>query len=373
LVGASLLVRSFQALSEVKPGFDPTRVLTFRVSANWNEIADRARVTQRIDGTIDALLTVPGVEATATANALPGVPSDYESTFKLIGAQRDAQGPGIVAESRTVSPGYFATMQIPLVTGEACRRQPRDAPREVMVNETFVKQYVLAGVSAVGLGLAPERRASQPSRIIGVVRDARERGLDRDAGPVVYSCLSAPNPMPYFLLRTHSSDPAALAASVRLKIKEIEPARAVYDIAPLDERIGDAFTQNRLRTVVLILFAMTALLLACVGLYGTLNYIVTLRRREIGLRLALGASRSEVIQYFMLHGLRVVGAACLCGLALAVGFGRVLSGMLYGVSPYDSLTLAGVAVFVMLVAALATLLPSMRAASVQPIQVLREG
>jgi ABC-type lipoprotein release transport system permease subunit len=130
------------------------------------------------------------------------------------------------------------------------------------------------------------------------VGDARERGLDRHAGPVVYWCFSAPNPTPYFLVRT-GGEPLALAETVRLNLKKFEPLRAVYDIAPLEERIGDAFTQNRLRTVVLVLFAVTALALACVGLYGTLGYVVSLRRREIGLRLALGALRSDVIRQWL--------------------------------------------------------------------------
>jgi ABC-type antimicrobial peptide transport system permease subunit len=209
------------------------------------------------------------------------------------------------------------------------------------------------------------------SRIVGVVGDARERGLDREPGPIVYPCLSAPTPMPYFLARTRG-EPAAITASVRLMLKQLEPMRAVYDIAPLDERIGAAFTQNRLRTLVLILFAMIALTQACVGLYGTLSYVVTLRRREIALRLALGASRHEIIRHFLMQGLRVAGLACLCGLALSVAFSRVLSGMLYGVSPSDSVTLSGVVGFVLIVAAVAALVPATRAALVQPMEVLRE-
>jgi putative ABC transport system permease protein len=159
---------------------------------------------------------------------------------------------------------------------------------------------------------------------------------------------------------------------VRLNLKKIEPLRAVYDIAPLEERIGDAFTQNRLRTVVLVLFAVTALALACVGLYGTLSYVVSLRRREIGLRLALGALRSDVIRQFLGQGLRVVTLACACGVALSVVFSRVLSGMLYGVSASDPATLSSVVGIVLTVAALAALVPATRAAFVEPMRVLRE-
>jgi putative ABC transport system permease protein len=370
LAGAGLLVRSFHELSRVDPGFEPTRVLTFRLSGNWAETADYGRLVQRIDGTLETLGALPGVEGAATAVFLPGVPEQHETTFELVEARRDTET-RIVAESRAVSPEYFATLQIPLLAGDACRRQPLTAAREVMVNGTFASRYLSGGRSPVGLHLTEGTSTRPPSRIVGVVGDARERGLDRHAGPVVYSCFSAPNPTPYFLVRTEG-EPLALAETVRLNLKKIEPLRAVYDIAPLEERIGDAFTQNRLRTVVLVLFAVTALALACVGLYGTLSYVVSLRRREIGLRLALGALRSDVIRQFLGQGLRVVTLACACGVALSVVFSRVLSGMLYGVSASDPATLSSVVGIVLTVAALAALVPATRAAFVEPMRVLRE-
>jgi ABC-type antimicrobial peptide transport system permease subunit len=187
----------------------------------------------------------------------------------------------------------------------------------------------------------------------------------------VYGCVSAPNPMPYFLVRTRG-EPVAIAQTVRLKLKELEPLRAVYDIAPLEERIGDAFAQNRLRTILLLLFALTALSLACVGLYGTLSYTIRLRRREIGLRLALGAMRRDVIRQFLVQGLRVAVVACVCGLGLSAASARILSGMLYGVSPSDPFTLSSVIGLVLVVAALAALVPATRAALLDPIAVLRE-
>jgi ABC-type antimicrobial peptide transport system permease subunit len=163
----------------------------------------------------------------------------------------------------------------------------------------------------------------------------------------------------------------AMAQAVRVRIKELEPLRSVFDITPLDQRIGDSFLQNWLRTVLLVLFAVTALLLACVGLYGTLSYIVSLRRREVGLRLALGASRSTIVKQFLGKGLRIVGLACVCGLVLSVAFTRLLSGMLYGVSPFDPVTLSSVVLVVLAVAGLASLLPAARAALVEPMLVLR--
>jgi len=370
LVGAGLLVRSFQELSRVDPGFVSSRVLTFRMSGNWAETADYDRLVRRIDGTLDELRAIPGVDAAATTVMLPGVPARYEPTFELVEAQGDTDA-RMVAESRVVSPEYFATIQIPLLDGEPCRRQPRGGTREVMVNRTFADRYLSAWPSAVGLHLSADNRSSSPGRIVGIVGDARERGLDRDPGPIVYPCHSAPNPSPNFLVRTRG-EPVAMAQAVRLKMKELEPLRAVYDIAPLEERIGDAFMQNRLRTVLLALFALTALSLACVGLYGTLSYVVSLRRREVGLRLALGAARSDIIRQFLGQGLRVAGWACICGLALSIASTRVLASMLYGVSPSDPVTLSSVVAIVLVVAGLAAVVPATRAAYVEPMRVLRE-
>jgi ABC-type antimicrobial peptide transport system permease subunit len=183
--------------------------------------------------------------------------------------------------------------------------------------------------------------------------------------------MSASSPTPYFLVRT-TGEPLGIAQAVRLKMKELEPTRAVYDMAPLETQIGEAFTENRLRTILLAMFAATALSLACVGLYGTLSYIVSLRRREVGLRLALGAGRGDIVIQFLRQGLTVVGLACAGGLALSLAFTRVLSGMLYGVSPSDPVTLSSVLAAVLSVAAIAALVPATRAALLPPMQALRE-
>ena len=163
-----------------------------------------------------------------------------------------------------------------------------------------------------------------------------------------------------------------MARTIRLRVKELEPLRSVYDLASLEERIGGSFTENRLRTTLLALFALTALTLATVGLYGTLSYAVTVRRREIGLRLALGALRGEIVRQFVGQGLRVVVPACLCGVAVSIAVARVLSRMLYGVSPSDPLTLSIVMAIVLAVAAVAALIPATRAALTEPVNALRQ-
>ena len=376
LAGAGLLLRSFHALSRVDPGFDRSRVLTFRVSASWGETGEYGRLVQRVEQTLERLRALPGVDAAATTGwVLPGVPTTWETSFALVEAETEAERL-LVAEARFVSRDYFTTMRIPRLAGELCRPQevPPDASmavaRDVMVNRAFARRYLRGHRSPIGLHLTwPAQR--EPARIAGVVGDARERGLDRTPGPTVYGCLNAPVPTPYFLVRI-SHDPAAMAQTVRMTMKELEPLRSVYDIAPLDERIDEAFNANRLRTVLLAFFAATALALACVGLYGTLSYIVGLRRREVGLRLALGALRGDIVRQFLGRGLAVVGFACVCGLALAVALRRMLAGMLYGVSPSDPATLSAVVALVLAVGALAAAIPAARASRLDPVNVLRE-
>ena len=369
LAAAGLLVRSFHELSRVDPGFESERVLTFRVSGNYDETANRGRLRQRINGTIDALRALPGIEAAATANLLPGVPAQRESTFALGPPQRNAEPP-MIAETRTVSPEYFATLQIPVLEGAQCGRRSSSGPNEVMVNRSFAVRYLSEWPTVVGLHLTTGER-SPSSRVVGVVGDVRERGLDRVPGPTVYSCNSSGLPSPNFLVRTRG-EPLAIAQAVRLTMKELEPLRSVYDVAPLEEKIGDAFRENGMRTMLLVLFAATALSLTCVGLYGTLSYVVSVRRREVGLRLALGARRSEIIQQFLVQGLRVAAVACVCGLALSYVTTGALSGMLFGVSSSDPVTLLSVIGIVLTVTTLAALIPAVRAALVEPIRALRD-
>jgi putative ABC transport system permease protein len=382
LAGAGLLVRSIDALSRVSLGFDPTHILTLRVSGQYGVETTDSHI-QRINRVLDNLESLPGVEGVAIASHLPGV-RDYEQREFVLLEGRAETAPPLIAEPRIVSPGYFAALRIPLLAGELCRRPassswPKWTTTEVMVNRTFAERY-FRGTAVVGLHLTGglDRQVQNrhiagafPSRIVGVVGDAREAGVEREPAPTVYTCFSYPNPAPWHIIRT-TGDPAAAVLSVRHRIRELEPLRSVHDIAPLEQRIADAYAQNRLRTWLLSLFALTALALVCAGVYGTLAYAVSLRRREVALRLALGALRTTVVTQLTGTSLRVVAAASLAGLGLALLFTRSLSAMLYGVTPTDPPTLAGVIVLVVTVAGVAAIIPAIRAALMSPMRALRE-
>jgi predicted permease len=366
LIGAGLLVRSFRELARVAPGFDPSHVLTFRMTATWGETGDMKALRHRTERILGHLRSIPGIEAAAMAMRLPGVPTEYQRELKVAGGRAETE-PKIIAESRYVSSGYFGTMQVPLIAGEFCRDDPSSA--EVVVNRAFANTY-FSGTNVIGRRL---KQMDQPDtvEIRGIVGDARELGINRPPVPTVYWCYSAAQPHAVFLVRTHS-EPMMMAETVRRKIREIEPRRSLFDISPLEERISDAFAENRLRTFLLAFFAATAVALACLGLYGTLSYVVSARRREIGLRLALGALPGQIVTRFLMQGLGVSFIACVTGLGLGAAFTRLLSGMLFGVSPSDTITQASVVLIVMSVAMIASLLPAIRAARLDPIEALRD-
>jgi putative ABC transport system permease protein len=368
LFGAGLLLRSFEALAQVSPGFDPSHVLTFRITGNWGETVDLKALRRRMDVTLDAIRSLPGVEAAATSLAAPGIPFEFQTELRVLegDAHPDRK---ILATSRVVSAGYNATVRIPVLAGKPC--EPEPSLSTAVVNARFAALY-FAGTPPIGLHVeVPSNPFLGTTTIVGVLADAREQGLDREPVPIVYWCNSAPTPMPLFLVRTHG-EPAALADTVRRRIHDIDSTRSVYEMMPLQERLSDTFAENRLRTALLSSFAATAVLLAAVGLYGTLSYVVAMRRREIGVRLAMGAFGRDILSSFLGQGLKVSLAGCVAGLAVAVAAGRALSGMIYGVSELDLPTFAGVVVLVIVTGALSSIWPAIRAARIEPTQVLRE-
>ena len=374
LAGAGLLIRSFQELSRVDPGFDSSRVLSFRIGGTFNDFGELA---SKVEVILDDLSSLPGVEATAVASPVPGMIDDGSgfqfgiATLRIDG--RDDTEAEAKAQIRVVSPSYFGTMQIPLLAGELCRVIPPNTPNtpvETMVNSAFATRYFGSAAAAVGAIIRPNPQVAL--RIAGVSGNAREFALDQPAVPSYYPCRVAyATPALAFLVRARG-DPNGIVNAVRAKVKELQPLRAVYDVAPLPERIGNEYADDRLRTSALALFAGTALALACLGVYGTLSYVVSLRRREVGLRVALGAQQRNIVAQFVAKALRVVAIACAIGIVVALAFARFISGMLFEVSPGDPVTLGAVVVLVVAVAVLAALLPAWRAARVEPMRVLRE-
>jgi putative ABC transport system permease protein len=299
---------------------------------------------------------------------LPGVSSLYQIEFKMDGKLDPNRK--IVADSRYISAGYFDTIRIPLLFGESCKQA--STTTDIVVNRSFVNRY-LNGTPPLGhhLQAAAYNDFRPEGQILGVVGDAREQGLNTQPVPTVYSCFSAPTPFPNYLVRTRGNA-MSMAETVRRRVHELEPARSVYGFMPLLQHLDEASAENRFRTILLTMFAASALLLACIGLYGTLSYLGRLRQREVGVRLALGALPRQIVISFLLQGLRVTVIGCLAGLILSFSGDRLIGNMLYGVSALDPETYVGVLLLILLVATSASLIPAWRSARAEPTQALRQ-
>jgi putative ABC transport system permease protein len=366
LFGAGLLLRSFQEMGRVSPGFDPKNILAFQISMSWAETGNAEAATARARNIIETLKSIPGVTDAASAISLPGIPSQYQMGFKTEGISD--LDPKIVAEERWVTPGYFKMMGIPLLAGELCGDDIKN--RTLMVNRSFVDRYLPDGSVA---GRRVERidpAFSTAGLVRGVVADARETGIDKVPGPTVYWCTGTSQPGTRFLART-SVDPASIGASVRQKMREIEPQRSVFDLVTLEDRIANAYAENRLRTLLLAFFAVTAIALSSVGLYGSLSYMVEVRRRELAVRLAMGALQAQVARMLLAQGLRVVMSGCVFGLVLAAILSPLLKAMLFGVTAADVKTIGGVLGVVLATSLVAAIIPSIRAARLEPMKTLR--
>ncbi len=368
LAGAGLLLRSFQQLGRVTRGFDSSHILSFQLSMNWGETGDMKKLRQFTDRVLETLRATPGVESAAISVGVPGVSFKYQTELKLLEGRAESE-PKLVTDNRFVSASYFATLRIPLLAGQLCRET--DGPPTVVVNRTFVDSY-FHGEPVIGHHLQSVSLGyTGPAEIVGIAGDARETTLEHAPVPTAYWCAPIAQPGTYFLVRTRNA-PLTMAETIRRQIRDIEPLRSAYDFAPLEQHFSDGLAENRLRTILLSFFAATALSLACVGLYGTLSYNVNVRRREVGLRLALGALRGQIVKQFLWQGLAVCLLGCVAGFALAAASTRLLAGLLYGVSPTDAPTLGAVILLVLAVAAIASLIPATRASRVDPMQVLRD-
>lgn len=367
LTGAGLLLRSLQELARVSPGFDPHDVLTFHISSSYAEAGGQP-ARQRTDRILDTLRTLPEVEEAAVTSSLPGVPNQYQIELKTTEARSESE-PKILAQTRWVSPEYFSTLRIPLVAGELCRNQV--ATTTVMVNRSFANSY-WNGSTAIGRHIVqPGNPFLSAAKISGIVGDVRETGLDHAPEPTAYWCNGSMQPGTFFLVRTRG-EPTAVSATIRRKIHEIMAHRSVYNLTPLTDHISDAYAENRLRTVLLACFAVTSIALASIGLYGTLSYLVNVRQREVALRIALGALPGRVVRQFLGQGMRVSLLGCIGGLALSSAFTQMLTSMLFGISSTDAVTRGGVVTIVFAISVIASLLPAIRAARLEPVQVLRE-
>ena len=370
LVGSGLLIRSLARLGQVSLGFDPQHVLAFRISASYAETNNWPQLTQRLNRTLEALRTIPGVASAALTFALPGGGQAYISQYHIIGQDTETEGKKVFAEEESVTPDFFGLLGIPILSGNTGRISfdPK-AQATALVSRSFADRY-FPGQSPTGQYL---RVGDYPNtlQIVGVAGDIRKHGYAHDPGPIVYWCGLSNNPSPEFLVKS-AGDPLRLSEAVRQRIHAMEPNRAVYDVKRLSDYVSSTLTDRRFQMILLSSFAATALLLAAIGLYGVTSFLVSLRTREIGLRAALGATPARIFAQILREGALVTAAGIAFGIAAALALTRYLASFLFGIGATDPITFVAVPLLLAGVSGIALWWPARRATNIDPMEALRQ-
>jgi putative ABC transport system permease protein len=366
LVGSGLLIRSLAAVLAVDAGLRPQSVLTFQLSIG-DKYGDYQRRVAFFDQFRSRLESLPGVRAVGAVTLLPlGGGGENIPGFSVEGAPPSKEM--TVGEFRYVAGGYFQALGITLTKGRLFTDQEvTQTAQRVVINETLARGF-FAAQDPLGKRLVVN---GQSLEIVGVVGDVKSGSLEAPTRPQIY----APQAPDYagimaVVVRT-SGDPRTLIGSVRAKLKAIDSAIPIDKVRTMEQVVGDTVIGRRFNMLLLGLFAALALVLTTIGLYGSISYWVTQRTREIGIRMALGANRSEVLWLVLKQGMTLAVFGVAAGLVAAFGLTRLLSKMLFGIAPNDPATFAAVSLLLTLVAALACMIPARRAASVEPMQALR--
>ena len=373
LAGAGLMARSFERLQEVRPGFRPGNVLSAQLVLPELKYKTKAEINSFADRLVARVEALPGVEAAGTVNPLPLTQEGWQTDYQIEGRPVPARGEAPNSDYHVVSGAYFKAMGIPLVRGRLFDDSDReDTTPVVLVNETLARRWWPAG-DAVGKRMRTGS-VDQPGpwmTVAGVVGDVRQYGLDQEQKTQFYRTERQVALHPMSLVLRAQGDPEALASALRGAVQSIDPDQPIYNVRSMDSLLATTLAPRRLSLLLLATFAVTALVLAGVGIYGVLAYSVTQRTHEIGIRMALGARRADVLVMVLRQGLRLVLAGAALGVAAAFGLTRLMSSLLFGVSPTDPATLGAVCLVLVGVALLACLVPARRASGVDPMIALR--
>lgn len=366
---AAFLASSYYQLTRTDVGFDSEGVMTFRVGARWDE--DRARVAQVQEQLIAQLGAMPGVSAAGITNFLPAPGGSLRYQVRVAGLAGESEGGYMPSGARIVSAGYHEALRVPLVAGSGCPafRFDFNMPRTALVNRAFVDRYA-AGQSLLSRHLSIEGDTRPPYTIIGVIGDVTEDGVQAERAPFMYACDSAGSwPDPYYIVRTANT--AGFAAQLREAMRTIDPTRAVFAVRPLDSHLDASIAEPRLNAGIVITFAVAALLLGALGLYALFARLVTESRREIGVRLALGATPAGVVGLVVGDAGRLLAGGLVAGAALSVGTHQLIGSWLPKAAAFDGTALSIATVVLALVSGCAVLFPALRAAHIAPTEALR--
>ncbi|MDP8980200.1 MAG: ABC transporter permease [Acidobacteriota bacterium] len=371
LAGAGLMIRSLASMLSINPGFRSDHILTLHVPLPDSKYEKTAQSRAFCNSLLDRVTRLPGVESAAIASGLPMLDTLSLSPFRIEGRRVPPSSERQMADQKTVSEDYFGVLRTPLLKGRSFTRQ--DAEREeaevVVVNEAFIRHF-LPDADPVGQVLI-FGAADKPIRkqIVGVVAGTRQMGLDTDMRPEIFFPTRQVSRIS-LIMRT-AGDPLRLASAVSEQVWSIDKDQPVADIMTMDKRMSESSAPRRFNMLLFAAFAALALLPAAVGMYGVLSYTVTLRTREMGLRMALGASPSQILKLIVGQGLAMTLIGIVIGTAAAFGLIELMRSLLFGISPNDPFTFIGVPLVLFAVALLASYLPTRRAARLDPMQSLR--
>jgi putative ABC transport system permease protein len=372
LVGAGLLTRSFAGLQRVDAGFDTRNLLVLRIAPDVTRYRGQS-VVDYYSRVLNSIRELPGVASAAAVTVLPmsTIGSDFYRPYWLDGAR--PEGDAVKqANVRMATPGYFATLGLPLVAGrEFSAHDATDAPRVIIVNESLARS-AWKDLDPLGRTLVLDYQGGPTERqVVGVVRDARYRGPRSEPAPEIF-IPHAQNP--YLVMNVVARttlDPDALAQTARAQALKVDPDQPVHSVTTMERLLADTLQQDRFAMLFVALFAAAGLVTAVTGVYALLAYTVAQRRREIAVRMAIGASSYSVARLVVIESLVLAAVGCLVGAVGVVAISRVAQSILFGIAPQDPLTLGTTAAVLLAAVLAATWLPARRAARINPVSAMR--
>jgi len=370
LAGAGLLVRSFVSVQEIDPGFNAKNLLTATVMLPPSKYPEPWRQAAFFREVMERIASIPGVESAGGADSAPMLSNDA-GPVSIEGHEPRPGEMEIHAERPKITPDYFRAMGMRLLRGRTFTWADNEsAPQVAMINEAAARQY-WPNEDAMGKRVRLDDGGTAWRQVIGVVGDVRQDGLAKAGRPEVYAPL-AQSPVPYMVLAVRTRvAPESLVGAVRRAVKAVDKDQPLFQIQTMQQVVDDSVSGRRFQMSLLAIFASVALGLAAIGIYGLMSYSVSQRVHEIGIRMALGAKRAEILRLVVGQGMLLAMIGVALGIGGALLLTRFLSGLLYGVGANDPVTFLGVAVLLSTVAALASFIPAWRAARIDPMEALR--
>jgi putative ABC transport system permease protein len=372
LVGAGLMINSFWRLLHTNAGFDPKGVLALDIPLSRETYKKPEQQAAAFQQLIERVKTVPGVRDVSVVSNVPLTDFDIELSFQVEGRTPYKPGEEAVADYTVAGSDYFRTMNIALLRGRVFNdSDTATSPSVLVVSNAFVKTY-FPNEDPIGKRIIFDGPNRTPREIVGIVDDVRRKGLDKEVQAEMYaSYIQRPERRLNLVIRSAGPDASELTPAVRAAVKAFDSKQIIWRTQTVEQLLSTSVAPRKFNMMLLGIFAGVALVLAAVGLYGVMSYSVSWRTQEIGIRMALGAKRTDVLRMVVRQGMTMTLIGLAFGLVGVFALSRVMVGLLYGVSPTDPLTFTGVSIVLLLVALLACLIPARRATRVDPIVALR--